>query len=69
MDADGAGALLRGADGDLGAEPGAGAGDDDRAALEAARDGEGCEWHGGSFAVGGRSVTLPAQTSVRPPST
>ena len=38
VDADGAGALLRGPDGDLGAEAGAGSGDDDGAALEATRD-------------------------------
>ena len=49
MDADGAGALLSGAYGDLGAEAGAGASDDNRPALEAARYGNGCERHGMSF--------------------
>ena len=38
--ADGARPLLGGAYGDLGAEPGAGPGDDDRPALEATRDGK-----------------------------
>ena len=49
MDADGAGPLLSGADRDLRAEAGAGAGDDDRTALETARYGNRCEWHGVSF--------------------
>ena len=49
VDADGAGALLGGAYRDLGAEAGAGAGDDDRPALQAARYGNGCERHGVSF--------------------
>ena len=49
MNADGAGALLGGADGDLGAEAGAGAGNDYRAALETARYGNGCEGHVMSF--------------------
>jgi hypothetical protein len=49
VDADGAGPLLSGAYGDLGAEAGAGASDDNRPALEAARYGNGCERHGMSF--------------------
>ena len=68
VDADGAGALLRGADGDLGAEAGAGAGDDDGATLEAPRDGEGSERHGGVSFAFGTDRSDGGQTSVRPPS-
>ena len=52
MDAYGAGPLLGGADRDLGAEAGAGAGDDHRPALETARYGNGCCGHGMSFRCG-----------------
>jgi hypothetical protein len=46
VDADRAGPLLRGAYRDLGAEAGAGTGDDDGPPLEAARYGNGCCGHG-----------------------
>ena len=49
VDADRAGTFLGGAYGDLGAEAGAGAGNDHRPALEAAGHGNGCEGHGMSF--------------------
>ena len=70
VDADRAGALLGGAYRDLGAEAGAGAGDDDGPALEAARYGNGCCGHGVSFLSRwlGRSVRV-TQTRTRPPST
>jgi hypothetical protein len=45
MDADHAGALLGGPDGDLGAEAGAGAGDEHRPAFEAAGEGQRRERH------------------------
>jgi hypothetical protein len=62
VDADRAGALLSGAYRDLGAEAGAGAGDDNGPPLEAARYGNGCCRHGMSFLSRG-------QTRTRPPST
>jgi hypothetical protein len=47
MDSDGASPLLGGADGDLGAEAGAGSGDDNGPARETARYGNGRERHDG----------------------
>ena len=49
MHADGTGTLLGGAYRDLGAEAGTGAGDDDRPALEATRQGNWWQWHRVSF--------------------